>query len=66
MSNNQQSSKMKNEPPIDELQQTFIRKAQMMQQQKLGKVNAIRMRNRLSGAFMAAVVGSICKHDLFW
>ncbi|KAH9423448.1 Cytochrome c oxidase assembly factor 3, mitochondrial [Dermatophagoides pteronyssinus] len=64
MSNNQQqsstSAKMKNEqPPIDDLQQTFIRKAQFIEQQKFNKARAIRMRNRLSGLVMATVVGSI-------
>ena len=73
MSNNQQqspststsstSAKMKSEqPPIDELQQTFIRKAQFIEQQKFNKARAIRMRNRLSGLVMATVVGSICKY----
>lgn len=70
MSNNQQqsstSAKMKNEqPPIDDLQQTFIRKAQFIEQQKFNKARAIRMRNRLSGLVMATVVGSICKYIFF-
>lgn len=57
---------MKNEqPPMnDEVQQTFMRKAQLIEQQKLNKARMIRMRNRLSGAIMATVVGSICKHYL--
>ncbi|KAI2809693.1 hypothetical protein RDWZM_003109 [Blomia tropicalis] len=56
---------MSSKPAINEdVQQTFIRKAQKREQEKFNKVNMIRARNRFSGLFMAAVVGSIYAYTL--
>ena len=54
------SVKMAEKLPTD-LQETFIRKAQQINAERMSKANMIKARNRLSGVIMAAVVGSICK-----
>lgn len=54
-------SETKANASVDELQQSFMRKAQQMNDYQIHKQKMVRARNRFSGLFMAAVVGSICK-----
>lgn len=58
------SVKMAEKLPTD-LQETFIRKAQQINAERMSKANMIKARNRLSGVIMAAVVGSIYAYTLF-
>lgn len=52
--------KMNADKNISEIHQTFIRKAERYQQQQSERTRLIKMKNRISGLFLTAVVSSIC------
>ena len=41
-------------------QQTFIQRAQRIQNENQKRTSMIKLRNRISGLFLTCVVGSIC------